>query len=567
MDAFPHFAPRRQVRRSDDASAYEPFDTSEEHPGLGKPMERQLCDVSEIAALLACFGFSIAGLICSFRPVTAAYLGQKYQLIIVGLMLSLMDLCTSKLTTIVFLQLETRWASLLQNYDSIIKRSVLGSLLYKRRASQRWTLLLASSLAFPLLLSVSYKTFVGGKITTVLHTNGGDYGLTGPGGLANFSAGSSLMINATIPFMSTNATQLPLPPHPFGFNMLLLENNSVAMLDALSSSYINAIRENLHSGQSYTVAAEVKALAWHLDPEVDQHRNDESWWSQFYDRGSAKEPVYISLYKWHKWLSTLWRDDQISDFFVLLTTHEKDRKVRPKKERFQKEALKFASQPLICNGKWKITRSTVDLIEGDCTRGFNTDLPSGCVALHLNDAVFLLGDFLGELETGKLDEKGKVRLTAVVSSLFWSRLAAYCGIDSPTNHLSPDDLAQFKYHRADQAWKTVVVLKRSPLLALVLLAHPIVALALLIVRISFCSAPVSGGFGLISVLAGHMSNGEDILSGAGLSGDAKDPIELSFDTLGESCDDGGERLGFQLRKARNLRHRDQRKLVPKVKYH
>ena len=567
MDPFPHFAPRRQVRRSDDVSAYEPFDTSQEHLGLGKPMERQLCDASEIAALLACFGCSITGLICSFHPATAAYLGQKYQLIIVGLMLSLMDLCTSKLTTIVFLQLETRWASLLQNYDSIIKRSVLGSLIYRRRASQRWTLLLASSLAFPLLLSVSYKTFVGGKITTVLHTSEGDYGLTGPGGLANFSAGSSLMINATIPFMSTNATQLPPPPHPFGFNMLLLEKNSVAMLDAPSSSYINAIRESLHSGQSYTVAAEVKALAWHLDPEVDQHRNDESWWKQFYDKGSGKEPVYISLYKWHKWLSTLWRDSQISDFFILLTPHEEDRKVRPTKERFQKEALKFASQHLICDGKWRITRSTVDLIEGDCTRRFDTELPSGCVALHLNDAVFLLGDFLGELETGKLDEKGKVRLTAVVSALFWSRLAAYCGIDSPTNHLSSDDLAQFKYHRADQAWKTVIVLKRSPLLALILLAHPIIALALLIVRISFCSAPVSGGFGLISVLAGHRSNGGDILSGAGLSGDVKDPIELSFDTLDESCDDGGERLGFQLRKARNLRHRDQRKLVPKVMYH
>ncbi|CAG7558989.1 unnamed protein product [Fusarium equiseti] len=567
MDSTLRLAPRHQVIPSDDVSAYETFNTSQENHGLGKPMERQLRDASEIAALLVCFGCSITGLICSFHPATAAYLGQKYQLIIVGLMLSLMDLCTSKLTTIVFLQLETRWGCLLQNYDSIIKRSVLGSLLNRRRASQRWTLLLASSLAFPLLLSVSYKTLVGGKITTVVHKSGGDYGLTGPGGLANFSAGSSLMINATILFMSTNATQLPSPPHPFGFNMLLLRNNSVAMLDAPSSSYVNAIRENLDSGQSYTAAAEVKALAWHLDPEVNKHRNDESWWKEFYDNGSAMEPVYVSFYKWYKWLSTLWKDDQISDFFILLTLHEEDRKVRPTKERFQKEALKFASQHLICNGKWKITRSTVDLIEGDCTRRFDTELPADCVALHLNDAVFLLGDFLGELETGKLDEIGKVRLTAVVSALFWSRLAAYCGIDSPTNHLSSDDLAQFRYHRADQAWKTVIVLKRSPLLALVLLAHPIIALILLIVRIAFCSSPVSGGFGLISVLAGHRSNGGDILSGAGLSGDTKDRIELSFDISGESCDGGGERLAFQLRKARNSRHRDQRNLVPKVKYY
>ncbi|KAF4945012.1 hypothetical protein FGADI_12271 [Fusarium gaditjirri] len=478
-----------------------------------------------------------------------------------------MDLCTSKLSTVVFLQLETRWANLLQNYDSIVKKSVLGSLLNWRRGSQRWTLLLASSLALPLLLSVTYKTFVGGKITTVVHVNGGDYGLTGPGGLANFSAGSSLMINATIPFMSTNATQLPSPPHPFGFNMLLLENNSVAMLDAPSSSYIDTIREKLHSGQSYTVAAEVKALAWNLDPEVDKHRNDESWWKKFYDNGSAKEIEYISLYKWHKWLSTLWKDDQVSDFFVLLSPHEKDRKIKPTKERFQREALKFASQHLMCNGKWKITPSTVNLIEGDCTKSFTMELPAGCAALHLNDAVFLLGDFLGDLETGKLDEKGKARLTAVVSALFWSRLTAYCGIDSPTNHLPPDDLAQFKYHRTDQAWKTVVVLKRSPLLALVLLAHPIIGLVLLIARIAFCSSPVSGGFGLISVLSGHRSEESDILSGAALSGDVQERIALVFDRNGDRCDDGGERLRFRLREARNSMHQHRKELKAGVNYH
>ncbi|KAF5588144.1 hypothetical protein FPANT_6676 [Fusarium pseudoanthophilum] len=567
MDVFPHISSRHQVRPSDDVSAYEPFNTNQEHRGLGNPIKRRLCDLSEIAALILSFFCSIVGLICCFDPLTAAGLEQKYQLIVVGLMLSLMDLCTAKLSTTVFLQLESRWASLLQNYDSIIKRSVLGSLLNWRRGSQRWTLLLASCLAFPLLLSVAYKTFVGGKITTVVHESGGEYGLTGPGGLANFSAGSSLMINATIPFMSTNATELPSPPHPFGFNMLLLKNNSVAMLDAPSSSYIDTIRETLQSGQSHTVAAQVKALAWNMDPEVDQHRNDESWWKQFYDNGSAKRPAYISLFKWHKWLSTLWKDDQASHFFLLLTPHEEDRRVEPTKERFQKEALKFASQHLICNGKWKITLSTVNLIEGDCSKRFDMDLPAGCAALHLNDARFLLGDFLGDLETANLDEKGKVRVTAVVSALFWSRLAAYCGIDSPTNHLPPDDLAKFKYHRTDQAWKTVVVLKRSPLLALVLLVQPIIGLVLLTVRIVFCSSPVSGGFGLISVLAGHRTDEGHILSGAGLSGVVRGRIELAFDRDGDTCDDGGERLRFRLREARNSMHQQRKELKSGVNYH
>jgi hypothetical protein len=136
MDAFQHLPSRHKVRPSDDVSAYEPFNTSHDHHGIGKPIKRRLCDISEIAVLILSFCCSITGLICYFHPTTAAGLGQKYQLIIVGLTLSLIKLCTGKLSTIVLLQLEIRWASLLQNYYSIIKKSVLGSLMNGQRGSQ-----------------------------------------------------------------------------------------------------------------------------------------------------------------------------------------------------------------------------------------------------------------------------------------------------------------------------------------------------------------------------------------------------------------------------------------------
>ncbi|KAF4341460.1 hypothetical protein FBEOM_4621 [Fusarium beomiforme] len=569
MDTFPHLPPRHKIRPSDDVSAYEPFNSGQEHHGLGKPMKRRLCDLSELAALLLSFCCSVVGLVCCFHPPTAANLGQKYQLITVGLMLSIMDLCTNKLSTIVFLQLETKWASLLQNYDIIVKRSVLGSLLNLRSGSQRWTLLLFASLAFPLLLSIGYKTFVGGKITTQVHESGGEYGLTGPVGLANFSSGSSLMVNATIPFMFNNLTKLPSHPQPFGFNMLVLPSKSitVAMLDGPSPSYVKTIRDQLQGQQTYTVAGDVHGLAWHLDTEVDKHRDDKEWWDKLYGSSDDQAPRQISLYKWKKWLSTLWPQGQVKQFFILLTPHESDRRKAPSKERFRREALEFTSQRLNCTGKWRITRSSVNLIEGNCGGSiFDKVLPNGCRTLHLNDASFILSDFVSDLLTDKLDEAAQIRLTAVVSSLLWSRLAAYCGIGSPTNHLSSEDMEQFKYHRQDEAWKTVGVLKRSPLLAIVLLAQPIVGLVLLTVRIIFCSSPVSGGFGLISVLAGHGPRDSDILSGAGLSGEAKERIELEF-TIGESFDDGGEGLRFQLRKARNSMHQDRKKLRSGVKYH
>ncbi|QGI67656.1 hypothetical protein CEK26_011609 [Fusarium fujikuroi] len=519
MDTFPHLPSRHKIRPSDDVSAYEPFKTSHEHRGLGTPTQRRLCDLSEIAALVLSFCCSIAGLICCFHPATAATLQQKYQLIVVGLMLSLMDFCTAKLSTIVFLQLETRWASLLQNDDSIIKKSILGSLLNGRRGSQRWTLLLSASLAFPLLLSVSYKSFVGGKVTNEVHASGGQYGITGPVGIANFASGASLMVNATILFMFNNVTKLPPQPQPFGFDMLLLKDYTirVAMLDGPSPSYVKSIRAELQGQQSYTVSADVFGLAWHLDHEADKQRNNDPWWNNLFESSDDDAPQNISLYKEEKWLSTLWPQGQVDQFFVLLTPHvghsKELRKIEPSKERY------------------------------------------------------LLSDFVSDLLTANLDEAAQIKFTAVVSSLLWSRLAAFCGIGSPVNDLDPKDRERFEYYRPDKAWKTVTVLKRSPLLAIVLLAQPTVGLVLLIVRIVFCSSPVSGGFGLISVLAGHRPDEGDILRGVGLSGDVKERIELVFDEHGDLCDDGGERLRFRLREARSSMHHHRSELKPRVNYH
>ncbi|KAG7416731.1 hypothetical protein Forpe1208_v003792 [Fusarium oxysporum f. sp. rapae] len=351
--------------------------------------------------------------------------------------------------------------------------------------------------------------------------------------------------------------------------MLLLKNDNitVAMLDGPSPSYVKEIRAELQGQQSYTVSADVFGLAWHLDTEVEKQRENTTWWNDLYDTSDDEAPQNISLYKEEKWLSTLWPQGQVDQFFVLVTPHESNRKIKPSKERFQKEALEFTSQRLKCHGKWKITPNSVNLIEGSCAGSFDQAFPDGCRHLHLNDAKFLLSDFVSDLLTDKLDEAAQIRFTAVVSSLLWSRLAAFCGIGSPVNDLSSNDRKQFEYHRPDEAWKTVTVLRGSLLLAIVLLAQPTVGFVLLIVRIAFCSSPVSGGFGLISVLSGHRSNESDILSGAGLSGDAKERIELAFDRCGEPCDDGGERLRFRLREARNSMHQTRKKLTPGVKYH
>jgi hypothetical protein len=130
---------------------------SSNNPGCGKPAKGNLCDLSELAAVTFSFICSAAALGTVFVNSNAAYLGRFNQLIVLGALLTLMNPCTEKLATIVFLQIEVQRKSLLHNYDIIIKRSFLGSLAKIRKGSFIWAALLSISLGLPLVLGICYK--------------------------------------------------------------------------------------------------------------------------------------------------------------------------------------------------------------------------------------------------------------------------------------------------------------------------------------------------------------------------------------------------------------------------
>jgi hypothetical protein len=128
------------------------------NPGCGRPANGNLCVLSELAAVAFSFICSAAALGTVFVNSNAAYLGGVNQLIVLGAPLTLMNLCTEKLATIVFLQIEVQRKSLLHNYDIIIKRSFLGSLAKSRKGSFIWAALLSISLGLPLVLGIRRST-------------------------------------------------------------------------------------------------------------------------------------------------------------------------------------------------------------------------------------------------------------------------------------------------------------------------------------------------------------------------------------------------------------------------
>ena len=91
-------------------------------------------------------------------------LGFNGQIIVIGFLLGVMNLCTGAVVPHALLILEARYGrSRLQNYECLLTNKVLAP-----KASLLWRILLIMFMALPLGLSVAYKKFTGGHSVTQL---------------------------------------------------------------------------------------------------------------------------------------------------------------------------------------------------------------------------------------------------------------------------------------------------------------------------------------------------------------------------------------------------------------
>jgi len=210
-------------------------------PPLGSPTAKKMLhlrDLSAAALSFVCLAIAIATVVhgdLSWR------LGvRNNQLIVLGFLLSAMNLCLGSVFPILFLHLEARFgSSRIQNYDGILRNQP-----FTPRLSVGWRIILCFLLALPLGLSAAYKQFSGGESGKFVNPakyigNSSYYGMFVPPGLQSLNemSGISLFSNATLPFLvassSINNTEPPVPAHEkaYGFNVLLLDTERTAMLD------------------------------------------------------------------------------------------------------------------------------------------------------------------------------------------------------------------------------------------------------------------------------------------------------------------------------------------------
>jgi hypothetical protein len=271
---------------------------------LGIPSTKPLLASADVLALLiSCAAFSLATA-SVYDTVLAWRLGVKYQLIVVGFSLSIMNLCLASISPTFFLYVEARYGqSTLQNYEGHTAESSSGF-----KVAWYWRLLLLLLLVKPLVFSATYKIFLGGQTTTAITPGSSEYnsrfGIFPPPGMGSLGWASGLIVffNATTPFLNASTSSVleadggitygpdpPMPnyPQPYGFNMLVIDNETTAMLDAPPTDWTLKAQQSMEVDDSWNITASVLGTVTYVNNSVDAYQvqyteDGDPFWSYYH---------------------------------------------------------------------------------------------------------------------------------------------------------------------------------------------------------------------------------------------------------------------------------------------
>ncbi|MCJ1376513.1 hypothetical protein MMC20_007756 [Loxospora ochrophaea] len=521
-------------------------------PSLGKPTKKKKIHILDVLVTLLSLLCLVIAIVTVANESISWRLGVgNRQLIVVGFLLSIMNLCLGSLTPTLFLLLEAKFGpSTIQNYDGILRNQPLSS-----KLSLAWRMALGLMLALPLGLSAAYKNFSGSESTKMVDAmsytgNESYYGMFGPPGLQSLGekTGISLFFNATLPFAvaspSINGSDPPLPtcPQAYGFNVLLLNNESTAMLDIPQPSYISAVQSLLAGGESWNITAQVIAtVATFNNSRAENEAEYLSYLKSFCQAGQESSGAYTHQSLMNDWSVVLLDHaspgDQSLQYIGLLP--DPGIEDTPTCSNFSGYAQVYDMNRQLCNGTWSITRGGIELVEGSCT---GVALPSDKQLVITSNTLFLgvwymmsLAEFLGPFATTRNQStwEGPYMATGMAAML-WSRITALDSVaDHDNPHVASGIFAGVTYEDTGLIYPvndTVVyirpTLRKSSLLYAILMLQPLLIFVILGLKLTFHSIPLDKGFGLISILSGIERGSLDTLAGAALSGELQKAVRL-----------------------------------------
>ncbi|CAK4033064.1 Hypothetical predicted protein [Lecanosticta acicola] len=471
-----------------------------------------------------------------------------------------MELCRARVGSSFFLHLEARFGrSKLQNYDGILMGGI-----FKPKMDFLWRLVILFVIALPIALSVGYKQFqIGGESSNTINATSSEitgmlpyYGMFGPPGLERLdgNTGISLYFNATLPFREatnvspwdTKESTLPQFPHPYGFNTLLLNEHTSALLDAPQANRLKALQQTLRDGESVTITANVSAtVTAHNtsafpghDEMLDMACGNISW---------KMSQEYMFTYYSVFLLANAIVGDQ-SHVWVGFVPNAKGDNL-PENCTYIKPYMKrFDTTRQRCTGKWSITRGGIQLTSGSSCNG--TLLPaSKQLPLTMNTLVFAdwytpqLHETLAPFATSRNQSHWLYpSMSTAVAAMSWSRI---CSLNGVANYLNqtlnvqfgtrPDNSsisveeAGLMYNVADEQVVSIrQTLRNGPLLWSILAIQPLLVIVMAICTALMHSTPIDTGFGIVSILSGISPQSLELVRGAALSGELKEKLRVSI---------------------------------------
>ncbi|CZR57843.1 uncharacterized protein PAC_07732 [Phialocephala subalpina] len=443
-----------------------------------------------------------------------------------------MNLALKTIQPRLFLIIEYRWGdSRLQNYDAILRNAISLS-----KTGVFWRLILFFFTFLPLALSIGYKRFTGGHGSAVINPNIPSslrrYGITPPP-LGDYDAMNNsvyYMINSNVPFMAASANDTILSPTQataYGYNTLLLDNESAALLDLPLPDYMSSIQASLKYNTSF-----------------DSFRDNQSFWQETFGTNyiTAFEdfvqkfdigylPGVPTQVDGHSCLLCHFRAGDI--FWVGSITNLSS----PDGVSFQSAARMFNTRRERCSGVWSINSTAISLVNGSCngTRTNQTILYAE-TPFPIDTLSVLVHSLFGYAVERNTSSWLVPAFTTAVASAYWARFAYMLPAIMAENTVPR---SEYNYLATDELIiATTATLDASWLLYLLLAIQPIFTALMFILAAIFYPAPFGRGFGIAAVLSGIKKDSLGLLSGAALSGKLERPVRLDISVANDAQSTG-----------------------------
>lgn len=549
----------------------------DDHGSLGLPAQYRsisLLDWSLIAISWTCGGLALLSV---FNLQIATRIGQTYQLIVVGFLLSIMAFCWQGRSVKTFFAIEIlRGRSSLQNLEAILQLDcTISGASFMLRAS------LLFLLAFPLGLSIAYKSFAGGRSVTRDADRRMQCGITPPPGTQNSGYGLSLFSDTFLPYWSD-----PKYQQAYGYSMWSDSATRVALLDGPLDKDIRAFQDSLRADQAGVIEATVSAVQTDLvvewddrtlpDIDTNELRSWLGYGSSNYDSWNNTELLKAYLQGSEADTNFLYLDcrvvsiacccygggcpaDSVSRNTFFLTSHADTKWTGPQQlDAFFHAAQGFQVSLKRYKGTWNVTRSTSRLVNAVllsdaplADENYNFDDVFRTVfetTYYLFPSIYsiMLVEYDWKFPWARSDAAAcdptppeSMHLTnvtsdtAFIATMVWSRVATKWGPTSIQYGLldqSGNGKASMEYTTEAKIYIHTETLKRHLGLAVVILVLPLLTAISVLLRLLpwLRGAPVSNGFGLISMLAAVDSKTLALLDGAGYSGKVSRTVNAEF---------------------------------------